>query len=278
MVQRLPEGYVFDPDDPRSPTEEVWARMTPEQRVAVIAMLPSEFEPIDVQPAEGDLHAKATAAARFTLDAFFRRVGWKIYVSSNLPVYYPGEPCFAPDVLAVRDVEPHDRERWAVVTERKGLDFVLEVHVSGDRAKDEKRNVEKYARLGIKEYFYFDRGRRVLRGHRLPEAQPWSQGRPSYQPIVPQQGYYSSEVLGLDLVLEGDRLRFMYGMAPVPEADELIAKLGRAMGEVVAAKEEAERRAEEEARRAEEEARRREEAERALAEALAEIERLRGGG
>lgn len=71
-----------------------------------------------------------------------------------------------------------------------------------------------------------------------------------------------SEVLGLDIMLEGDRLRFLYGLAPVLEADELIARLGGALNEALASKEEAERRAEA--------------LEKELSEARAEIDRLRG--
>src|SRR5262245_50799729 len=140
MVLRLPDAYSFDPADPRAPSEEVWERMSPEERAQVVAMLPSEFM-LEAQPPEGDPHSKAASGTRFTLEAFFRRIGRKIYVSSNLAVFYPGERSFAPDVLAVRDVEPHDREKWVVTTEGKGLDLVIEVHVSGDRKKDEIENV-----------------------------------------------------------------------------------------------------------------------------------------
>ena len=37
-------------------------------------------------------------------------------LSSELAVYYPGEKRFVPDVLAVLDVEPHDRMKWVVAT------------------------------------------------------------------------------------------------------------------------------------------------------------------
>ena len=94
---------------------------------------------------------------------------------------------------------------------------------------------------------------------------------------MPQQGFYPSEVLGLELQLEGERLRFYHGRAPLPEADEMIATLERMVGEAEAHRtEEAQLRAELERRLAQEELRR-EESERQLAEALAELERLRGG-
>jgi Uma2 family endonuclease len=250
MVLRLPDSYRIDPADPRAPAEEIWERMSPEERARVVAMLPSEL-PLDALP-EGDPHNKATSGARSTLDAFFRRIGRRIYISSNLAVFYPEERRFAPDVLAVLDVEPHDRDKWVVATEGKGLDLVIEVHVSGDRRKDEVENVERYARLGIKEYFIFDRGRRLLRGYRLPgSGGEERKARPrAYHPILPQEGRFPSEVLGLDLMLEGERLRFFYGAAAVPEAEELISRLGTALNEALASREEAERRAQAEAERA----------------------------
>ena len=106
---------------------------------------------------------------------------------------------------------------WVVSAEGKGLDFALEIHVAGDRRKDLKRNVERFARLGIREYFLFDRGRSRLSGWRL-EA-----GRRGYRAILPQQGLFASEVLGLELRVEGSRLRFHHDGAPVLEADEMIA-------------------------------------------------------
>jgi uncharacterized protein YlxW (UPF0749 family) len=39
MVQRLPAGYVFDPEDPRAPAVEQWERMLPDERARVLAML-----------------------------------------------------------------------------------------------------------------------------------------------------------------------------------------------------------------------------------------------
>ncbi len=42
MARRLPGGYVLDPADPRSPSEEAWAAMTAAERAKVVAMLPAE--------------------------------------------------------------------------------------------------------------------------------------------------------------------------------------------------------------------------------------------
>ena len=308
MVQHLPSAYVLDPDDPRAPTLDQWERMSPDERARVVAMLPVDV-PLELLPNEGDLHRKAKRGALDALDGYYRRIGRRIYISSEIGVYYPGERRFAPDLLAVADVEPYDRTSWIVAAEGKGLDFVLEVHVAGNRRKDAETNVARYARLGIPEYFFFDRTRLHLAGYRLPPAA----GRAApclYQPIVPQAGRWSSQVLGLDLGFEGSRLRFFAGTAVLEDADEMIARLGSLLDQAIANKDEAvqlredaeqraeelsgklaeeqrlreeeqrlredeQRRREDEQRRREDEQRRREDAERRLADALAELDRLR---
>ncbi|WP_437315159.1 Uma2 family endonuclease [Sorangium sp. So ce385] len=276
MAQALPTtSYVFDAADPRAPTSEQWSRMTPAERARVVDMLPADV-PLDLMPPEGDAHRKAKRDALDALDGFFRRIGRKIYLSSELAVFYPGEPRFAPDVLAVLDVEPHERMKWVVDVEGKGLDVVLAVHVAGNRAKDHEDNVERYARLGVREYFLFDRSRLRLHAYRLPAAQEGDASRLRvYQRIVPQAGRFASEVLGLDLLLDGSRLRFFAGNAPLEDADERIARLGGMLDQVIARQEEAQHLAEELAAELDRERRLREEAERQLAQARAEIERLK---
>src|SRR5689334_17784051 len=207
MAQHLPGTYRLDPGDPRAPSQDAWDRMTPAERARVVAMLPAEV-PLELHPPEGDVHRKAKTRTADTLDAFFRRIGRKIYVSSELGVFYPDEPRFSPDVFAVLDVDPHPRTKWTVSAEGKGLDLVIEVHYAGDTAKDYELNVERYARLGVTEYFIFDRAKLSLRGYRLPQPADAARGGRGrvYRPILPQQGRYTSEVLGLDLMIENDKL------------------------------------------------------------------------
>jgi hypothetical protein len=284
-MSQPPEPWFVDPADPRAPPQDLWDRMSEAERKRIVESLPSEFAINEAVPPEGDRHFNAKMNVRKTLGRFFERLGRRIYLACELPVYYQDEPVFAPDVMAVTDVDCHERDRWAVSAEGKGLDFALEVRVSGSRRKDHELNVVRYARLGISEYFLFDRGRSRLAGYRL--ATPESR---RYEPIVPQRGRYASSVLGLELALEDERLRFYVGDAPVPEADELILKLEGMLNQFELKLAEAEQRAEEEARlreeetrrreeetrRREEETRRREQAERKLADALAEIDRLKG--
>lgn len=275
MTQSGP--YVFDPDDPRAPTAEQWALMSERDRARVVASLPAEV-PRALFMSEGDLHRKAKNRAVDALDGFFKRIGRRVYVSSELNVYYPGQPLFVPDVLAVLDVEPHERAKWVVQHEGKGLDLVLEIHVSGEFKKDYELNRKRCASVGIPEYFLFDRTRERLFGWRLP-----SPNAGAYEPIIPQLGSYSSRTLGLDLALEADRLRFYYGGAPVPEAEDLIARLETMVGELVQRRETereqleaAERERQQERAQREAAERERDDALRKLAQLQAELEQLRG--
>jgi hypothetical protein len=186
-------------------------------------------------------------------------------LAAELPVYYPAAARFAPDLLAVLDVEDIDRDKWLVSAEGKGLDWVLEVHVGGDRKKDAEDNVARYASLGIPEYFVYDRARNRLAAYRLPAPDART-----YTPIVPQHGTYESQVLGLDVQIDKDRLRFYSGTALLLEGDELIARLEHMLDEV-------QQRAEQVQQHAEEEARRRERAERELVELREELARLKAG-
>ncbi|MSP74358.1 MAG: Uma2 family endonuclease, partial [Myxococcales bacterium] len=70
-------------------------------------------------------------------------------MATNLGIHYPGAPAFAPDLMVVLDVALHDRSRFVVEAEGRGVDFVLEVLADGDRRKDLVDNVRLYAELRI---------------------------------------------------------------------------------------------------------------------------------
>src|SRR6185369_3554600 len=234
---------------PMAPSAEEWSALSPAERAAVVAALPGEVTYDEMAMPEGDRHFQAKVRALDALRGFFRRQRRRVYLAAEMPTYYPAEPRFAPDLFAVLDADDTKRDKWVVSAEGKGLDWVLEVHVGGDRKKDAERNVARYARLGIPEYFLFDGARNRLAAYRLesPDATV-------YTPIVPNHGLYESRVLGLEVQVERDRLRFYAGTALLLESEELIVRL-QAMAD------DARRRAAEEAQLREEETRRREEAE-----------------
>jgi Uma2 family endonuclease len=262
VMSQHPDPWLVDPDDPRAPPQEIWDRLTETQRQRVLDSLPSEFEATEARPPEGDLHTEEVYGARTALRRFFGKTGRSIYIGTNLPVYYPGQAMFSPDVMAVLDVPIHPRSSWVVSREGKGLNFALEVIVLGNRRKDVKLNVERYATLGIGEYFIFDRPKLRLQGFRLRHTGG------EYEQLIPQHGRLPSKVLWLDLGVERGRLRFFVGDAELPGADELILKLEGFVNDLETRVANAERRAEEEAHRADEMRSR-------LEEALAELERLK---
>jgi hypothetical protein len=77
-----------------------------------------------------------------------------------------------------------------------------------------------------------------------------------------------AQILGLDVQVDEDRLRFYAGTALLLESEELIARLQEMLDR-------AQRNADEEARRREEETRLREQAEQEIAHLRAELERLK---
>jgi Uma2 family endonuclease len=191
---------------------------------------------------EGRRHKKAKSRAVDMLGLHFGAMGRVVYVAEDMSVLYPGEPGFTPDVLVVFDVpQPDDDPRmdWIVADEGRGPDFVLEVLHRVNRKKDLEENVERYARLGIPEYFIYDRLHQRIHGHRLPP------GAKRYQRVVPQAGRYTSNVLGLDMAIEQGSLRFYQGMAELFGSEDLIGRLRGMVQDLEARNDEAEAAAEE---------------------------------
>jgi hypothetical protein len=245
---------------PQAPSQQEWEAMSVEEREQVVASLPGEVTWEEMALPEGDRHFLAKLGALDVLRGHFsRHRRHKLYLGAELPVYYPGERRFAPDLLAVRDVERNERDKWVVSAEGKGLDWVMEVHVGGDRKKDAEYNVRRYARLGIPEYFIYDRKKERLVAYRLPGPEARK-----YVAIPLVRGRYRSEQLGLDLQIEEGRLRFWAGRTPLLESDERIAGLKKEAKQL--------------RRRVDEEARRREAAEQRLAKLRTELKRLKTRG
>lgn len=264
-----PADVLIDPADPRAPSAEVWAELDEAGRARVVAALPNEVPEHLLAPA-GDWHSETRASVQEVLRRYYGRIGRRVYVSGEMNVYYPGEPAFAPDLLAVLDVEQRRRRTWVVSHEGRGLDFALEIHDAGRWTKDYVRNVAWYARLGIREYFVFHVTRSELTAHRLRE------GASTYTRLLPQGGRFLSEVLGVDFLVDGEELRVAARAAGVMlDAPTLLPKIEAYLDEALEraaaaerARQEAER-AQEEAVRAQEEAvRAQEEAVRAQEEAV----------
>jgi Uma2 family endonuclease len=188
----------------------------------------------------------------------------------------------SPDVLVAFGVpKGPNRDHYLVWKEGKAPDVVVEITSKSTRREDKKKKFEIYRDImKVREYFLFDPRAEYLD----PPLQGFRLVGGDYVPIEPVDGRLPSEVLGLHLERDGEKLRLFN-----PRTGEYLqtpregreAEHRRAEEERHRAEEERHR-AEEERRRAEEERRRAEEAEAAqqrLAEEreqlLREIEALR---
>ena len=230
---------------PVTPTEERWRAMTLQEREQFMVDVNEALSDPVLLMSEGRPHKKAKSKAIDMLGLHFRTLGKHVYLAEEMSVLYPGVPGFSPDVLAVLDVEePEDDQRmaWVVVDEGKGLDWVLEVLWAGDRKKDLEDNVERYASLGIPEYFVYDQRHQRIIGYRLPP------GAKRYQPILAQAGRYRSNVLGIDLAIIDRSLRFFQGAAELYNTADLIRRLEGMVADLEERAEKANRDAEKSAR------------------------------
>ncbi|MBI3363153.1 MAG: Uma2 family endonuclease [Chloroflexi bacterium] len=213
--------------------------------------------------AESDFQRKPLMYVIGSLDHFFRDRP-DVYVSGDMFVYYERgvpESVVAPDVFVAIGVAKHDRGSYRLWEEGKAPDFVMEITSESTRLKDQGMKRGIYALLNVREYFQFDPTGDYLKppllGLRLVDG--------NYMPIhgirLPD-GILSlrSEVLGLDLRLEGDRLR-LYNPAT---------------GEKLLAHAEAEQARREAEAKAGKEAAARREAEAEVERLRAELARLRG--
>ena len=215
-------------------------------------LVPVEYPESDGKPmGESTLHIRTAIDAitplqdrhRGRLDAF---------VGGNLMMFFEeGNPrrYVSPDVFVAFGVpsEP-PRATWKVWEEGKLADFVLEVTSKTTRGNDEGSKKRLYQRLEVSEYWQFDPTgdylNPKLKGQRLGSG-----GR--YVGIALEEfgeglrGH--SAVLGLELRLEDDRLRFFDPEAgeyllTSEEKEAVIRKQGAAMAELNRARLAAERR------------------------------------
>ena len=215
-----------------------------------------------------------------------------VYVAGNMMMYYVEDDTrtsVSPDVFVTFGVPRlPERRVWRTWTEGgRFADFVLEVTSKSTRREDEATKKALYAKLGVREYWQFDPEGDyldpMLKGHRLDRAG-------EYVPLALEErdgALGHASLLGLELRLDGDRLRFFdpAARAYLPTQSELMcarteaeaardrAEASREKAEVARDRAEASREKAEAER--DEEARRRRSAEAGLRAAEAEMAELK---
>jgi len=207
-------------DDLYVPTEEEWRQLSNSEQNAVEERIMFALDNDVSFMGETTLHFQARASASEVLRRYYDNRGKAVFIASDLYTLYPGEQAFYPDLLVVFDVENHHRRTWNVMAEGKGLDFVLEILSRGTRRVDQVQKLNLFARLGIPEYFIFDPDKYALSGYSLENQ--------AYHPITAKDNRsIFSETLGLYLIVDNYKLRFIIDGIDIPFGDELIKTLNQ---------------------------------------------------
>ena len=161
--------------------------------------------------AETGTHWHATVDATTPLYNFFIHRP-DAYVGSDMLMYYrESDPSavVSPNVFVVFGAPKKPlRDTWKLWEEGLAPAFVLEVTSKSTRNEDEFGKKAVYEALGVSEYWQFDPTGDyldpILKGHRLG-----TNGRYERLDLEARDGglCHHSDVLGLDLRLEGDQLR-----------------------------------------------------------------------
>jgi Uma2 family endonuclease len=166
-----------------------------------------EYPSSDGRPmAETDLHRDLMSETINSLIDWFAPDP-NVYVSGNLLVYYkPGNKRrhVTPDVFVVRGVPNHFRKNYLIWEEGKSPEAVIEITSDSTKEEDIDEKFELYRdTIKVKEYFLFDPRKDYLDpplcGYRLVGL--------DFVAIEPVNGRLPSEVLGLHLERDGNRLR-----------------------------------------------------------------------
>jgi Uma2 family endonuclease len=150
---------------------------------------------------ETELHVHWTIRLRDILKERYR--GQRVYVGADMFIYYvEGEPYrnVCPDVFVVLDCDPHIREIYKLWEEGKPPTVVFELTSKGTRREDEVQKPNKYALIGVQEYFLYDPKAEYLR----PPLMGFRRDGEAFRQIEPNdRGALISAALGVTLELDG---------------------------------------------------------------------------
>ncbi len=132
----------------------------------------------------------------------------QLYLIGNMFVYFLDNLGMlrrvAPDIFAVRGISTEARRVYSVEKEGKAPDLVIEFTSRKTKKTDTAKKPKIYSWLGVQEYFMFDPLGEYLKprliGNELVNGE--------YVRLKMAHGRLHSKVLGLDLVADGDDLRF----------------------------------------------------------------------
>jgi Uma2 family endonuclease len=251
----------------------------PPRRVREIKYPTTDGKPM----AETDYHRELMVDLIESLKVFYADEP-RVYVSGNLLLFYEKgnkRRHLSPDVFVVPGVGNHRRDNFLLWEEGHGPKFVIELTSSSTRKEDVTKKFALYRDvLKVREYFLFD----PLGDYLKPSMQGWRLAKGVYQSIRAVEGRLPSSTTGLHLERDDKELRLWNPETKtwLPSRLEAIDNATRSRDRETNARQEAEL-AQQEAELAQQEAELAQQAaelaqqaaERQLADAQAEIQRLR---
>ena len=157
-------------------------------------------------------HGSAVYHARHALNHFFRRVQQRadVFIAHNLLLIHQdgeAEIRLGPDLLVAFGLSEEPVSSYRIADQGKPPDWVLEVTSPSTKTRDRTVKKDQYAAIGVREFWLLElagrqraaqlQGFRLERGHYVSLAPLEEDGPPTIR----------SEVLGLDLRLDGELLR-----------------------------------------------------------------------
>lgn len=156
--------------------------------------------------AETDFHGNLLMNLRMALDIFFAERK-DVYVTGNIMFYYvEGEPkeVISPDVMVCFGIPKGDRTSYKTWEESDVVpSVVIELSSRGTWRKDLVEKKVLYEMLGVKEYYIFN----PLEPKTAPAFTAYRLKNGGFATVKIENNRVKSEVLGLELVVEGRDLR-----------------------------------------------------------------------
>ena len=154
--------------------------------------------------AETDVHRNQMIDLLDCLEEYYH-ADPRVYVTGNIFLYFcnhAGErQSISPDIFVVRGIEKKLRRIYNLDVEKKAPDVVIELTSRHTKVEDLGNKRVIYADLGVAEYFLFD----PLDASLSPQLRGFRLQGGEYIPMLGIR--LTSEVLGLDLIVEDDQLR-----------------------------------------------------------------------
>ncbi|MEO8074019.1 MAG: Uma2 family endonuclease [Acidobacteriota bacterium] len=204
----------------------------PKPRGSDIFYPDSDGEPM----AETDLHANLLMNLRMNLDIFFAERE-DVYVSGNLMFYYvEGDPTqvISPDVMVCFGIPKGNRTSYKTWEEKDVVpSVVIELSSRGTWRKDFMEKKTLYEVLGVKEYYIFN----PLEPKTAPAFTAYELKNGEFTAVKIENNCIKSEILGLDLIVEGKNLRLFdpatnQFLKTAEELAETVGELSETVGEL----------------------------------------------